>query len=140
MTISEIADFLFRRIDEEAQIARDAGKRSEEWLFHLRGRVYWDQPIPESDILAGGKPIFRTNPEYAGFDEVEHVVTWDPKRVLADCAARRRIVARCASQSHERDPLENGLASMRAVLARQILLDLAATYADHEDYREDLAF
>jgi hypothetical protein len=58
-------------------------------------------------------------------------------RALREVEARHRIVLRCAARMDELDALPNGLVSARAVLARQVLLDLAAIDAGHPDYDKE---
>jgi uncharacterized protein DUF6221 len=60
-------------------------------------------------------------------------------RVLREVAAHRAIVRRCSARMNEMDEYPNGLVSPRALLARQILADLAAVYSDHPDYRQEWA-
>jgi hypothetical protein len=62
----------------------------------------------------------------------------DP-RAVRDVDARTRIVRRCANRANEMDDYPNGLVSPRALLARQILMDLGAVDSDHPDYNPDWA-
>jgi Family of unknown function (DUF6221) len=55
-------------------------------------------------------------------------------RARREAEARRSILRRCAARMNELDAHPSGLASPRAVLARQILTDLAAIDSDHPDY------
>jgi Family of unknown function (DUF6221) len=59
----------------------------------------------------------------------DHIARHDPARVLADIAAKRRIVETCADMmwKHEGGP---------DVVADAVLRDLAAIYAEHPDYDE----
>jgi hypothetical protein len=60
-----------------------------------------------------------------------------PARALREIGAKRAIVRRCAARMNEMDAYPNGLVSPRALLARQALMDLAAAWNDHPDYREE---
>jgi hypothetical protein len=62
----------------------------------------------------------------------------EPSRVLAECAAKRRIVERW--QHADRESLDQGprrTYGWQAAVLYEALKDLAAIYADHPDYREE---
>jgi hypothetical protein len=61
----------------------------------------------------------------------------DPVRVLAAVEAKRAILLRCEIRMNEPDQYSNGLVSPRALLARQVLMDLASEWDDHPDYRQE---
>jgi len=61
----------------------------------------------------------------------------DPARALREVEVKRAIVRRCAIRMNEMDQHPNGLVSPRALLARQVLMDLAAVWSDHPDYRAE---
>ena len=74
----------------------------------------------------------------------EKLLTPDPPdylpefpRRLREVDAKRDIVRRCAACMNEMDVYPNGLVSPRAVLARQILMNVGAVDSDHPDYREE---
>lgn len=56
----------------------------------------------------------------------QHIATWSPKRVLAECEAKRRIVAQ------ERPAWDIDPDAHRVI--RWVLATLALPYADHPDY------
>lgn len=70
-------------------------------------------------------------------DEVRARAVAHPARLLREAEAKRRIVGRCTARMNELDP--NGLVSPRALLARQILIDVAAAYSDFPGYRQEWA-
>jgi hypothetical protein len=51
-----------------------------------------------------------------------------PERLLAECAAKRAIVERAALANEGND---------RLCLGDTVLTELAAIYADHDDYRDE---
>jgi hypothetical protein len=62
---------------------------------------------------------------------------WGPDRIRAECEAKRRIVERY--RRHERDVTPPGVAlddTARFAL-EDTMRDLAQTYADHPDYRQE---
>lgn len=64
---------------------------------------------------------------------MEASFTPDPTRILAECAAKRKIVAECIPD-HE-DSMRNG--DDTTELASVVLYSLAAVYSDHPDYRSE---
>lgn len=113
-----LAAFVLARVAEDEEVARAATggrwvpavERAPEaawtevtgWLVALPNDGYADRPGATVATLAGPA-------------DQAHVVRWDPARVLAECAARRRLVAACADQP-------------------EVLAELALVWADHPDY------
>lgn len=60
-----------------------------------------------------------------------HIARHDPGRVLAEVAAKRRIIAECIP-SRGVPALE-----LSDALGATVLLFLALPYADHDEYREE---
>lgn len=86
----ELVEWLTSVLDEDEKWATWASDRSPEWDIETAPQSWGEEFFP--DIIAGGKPIFRTT-EYsstAGW----HIVGHDPAAVLADIAAKRAIIAR----------------------------------------------
>jgi hypothetical protein len=122
MTLTE---FLLARIAEDEAVA-SAASIGRHWT--------WDGP----DLLSDHIGAFRLpeciidteganppDPEGAGV----HIARWDPARVLAECEAKRRIVAEMANYWVEG-------ASRTGDLPEVVLTALALPYADHPDYRD----
>ena len=116
----DLDQFLLARIAEDKRIAADAAVAG--------GREEWD-----SD---GDGP-----PHVA-----EHVARHDPARVLAECAAKRRLVLACRDSRpdlHFLGARPNGMAdfpltpSDQHQLAALTLALLALPYAGHHDYRPE---
>ncbi|WKD36519.1 DUF6221 family protein [Streptomyces xanthophaeus] len=66
--------------------------------------------------------------------QAEHIVRWNPARVLAEVDAKRRIVDTCEEALAD----DNGMyfTGWAHGLGRAVCL-LALPYADHPDYREE---
>jgi len=116
----DLDQFLLARIAEDKRIAADAAVAA--------GRQEWDQD--------GDGP-----PHVA-----EHVARHDPARVLAECAAKRRLVLACRDSRpdlHFLGARPNGMAdfpltpSDQHQLAALTLALLALPYAGHHDYRPE---
>lgn len=89
----DLAEFLLARIAEDEEDARlAASQRDPEWFLEEVPPLPWGVDAPDPVIISKGKPIIRVtdyNPCAAW-----HIARHDPARVLADCAAKRRIVKR----------------------------------------------
>lgn len=111
--MSEVVEFLLARLAEDEVVAR-AMPFEPEWIAH-----------PEKT----GQPIIAGNARIATCAEsvMPHIARHDPARVLAEVAAKRRIV-----------DLADHL-SGRNEVGGAILRALASVYADDPDWREEWA-
>jgi hypothetical protein len=116
----DLDQFLLARIAEDKRIAADAATAG--------GRDEWP---PDGD----GPPHVA-----------EHVARHDPARVLAECAAKRRLVLACRDSRpdlHFLGARPNGMADFPLTptdqhqLAALTLALLALPYAGHHDYRPE---
>ena len=115
----DLDGFLLARIAEDQRLASEAAQAT--------GRGAWDGSV--------------TAPPGA----VDHVVHHDPARVLAECAAKRRLVLACRDARpdlHLLGARPEGLDFPLAPtdqhqLAALTLALLALPYADHHDYRPE---
>jgi hypothetical protein len=122
--VPTLDEFLLARIAEDKRIAADAAAAGQErWQPE-------DVPTPGS-----------AHPHVG-----EHVARHDPARVLAECAAKRRLVLACRDSGFDRAFLgarPRGLADFllsphdQHQLAALTLALLAMPYADHSDYRPE---
>lgn len=104
----EIADFLLARFAEDEAAARSGqAARLPFWVGQVMGR-------------SGS----RSAPDY-----VNH---FNPARLLAECEAKRRIVAELRDYSDG-----HVWASGEASRAEDALFALASVYADHRDYQPE---
>ncbi|MCZ2821311.1 DUF6221 family protein [Modestobacter sp. VKM Ac-2977] len=134
--MTDQADFLLARIAEDEAVARAAFQQVKErvvggWYWSDAGDAVFldDTPTP---VACGPwkQPMHQPS--------AQHMVRWDPERVLAECLAKRRIVesAQRAFRGREefgRSPLERGAASGFGLAVTL----LAMAYADHPEYREE---
>jgi hypothetical protein len=118
-------EFLLARIAEDKRIANDAALAS--------GREQWTP----GDLPGSGGPHEPA---------AEHASRHDPARVLAECAARRRLVLACRDIRPDLRFLgarPEGLADFplsptdQHQLAAVTLALLALPYADHSEYRQE---
>jgi len=121
----DLDEFLLARIAEDKRFAADAAAAG--------GRDHWTV----EDASAHGAP--------AG-GAAEFVARYDPARVLAECAAKRRVVLTCREAQPDLTFLGTrhpGLADFPLApgnerqLAALTLAQLALPYAGHHDYRPD---
>lgn len=130
----------------------------------------WRVDYEEDDlqVLAGNNEVLFDNEGALppGPEDWRHIVRWNPARVLAECGAKRRIIARHdevvaeldAAQAQfdraakatagdetalraERLELRDRIRSLRGIRAglRDALYALAAVYADRPGYRPEWA-
>lgn len=112
----ELVDFLLSAIAEDERRAEVAAN------------LHADEPPERSwDTIVRGLEDAGWDPRAAGRLD-QHVTTWDPARVLAECDAKRRIVAEYTETSATYDEL----ATMEAVLRL-----MALPYAHLKGYREE---
>ena len=116
----DLDQFLLARIAEDKRVALDAASAA--------GREVW---------LSGEPPAGDGDP-------ADHVARHDPARVLAECAAKRRLVLACRDSRpdlHFLGARPRGLADFPLTpadqhqLAALTLALLALPYAEHHDYR-----
>ena len=94
-------------------------------------------PVEDSSDVRSEDGILRV--KHTWVRERDHICRHDPARVLRDVEAKRAILRRCSARMNEMDQYPNGLVSPRALLARQILMDIAAIWNDHADYQDATA-
>jgi hypothetical protein len=126
--VSDLADFLLARIDDDEDQARYAttgpwenvrtSDRSDGWNVEARGAdgTHYDVAVDHAHPAEGA----------CNASDAAHVARWDPTRVLAVCEAKRRIVERCRNEME---------AEGNASFAEDVLRLLALPYAGHRDYR-----
>lgn len=123
-----LSDFLLARIAEDEAVAHAAAK--------VESASWWvDGPAQ----VSGKHWVYATGEKFTSRDVAEHIARHDPARVLAECAAKRRIVEELVlPYIAERRRLMNGQPSWGDEHP-DLLRILAAPYADHPDYREEWA-
>lgn len=101
----------------------------------LEARITEDEAAAAAyERFANGIPVARKHK--AGDDRPELRMP-DPKRLLAECAAKRAIVHYCAGLGVDRYRDAEVDAQYRA--AWWIAVQLAKVYKDHPDYRQEWA-
>ncbi len=144
-----LTDFLLARIAEDEEYARWLG--GERWHLRENGHEMIDSADGREVISYGGE----TN-----VSDSEHIARHDPARVLAECEAKRTLVADLISEKHEvvdgdcwytcaaategrdggetcDDARSGGHCDCgRDARVNRRLSILASIYADHPDYDE----
>jgi len=148
--MTDLAEFLLARIAEDEQIAKDAPGPNWHVAVERKGEPgRWagvaayqlTLPPPDRlDSLSVGTMLARSvgNSPFL----IDHVARWSPARVLAECAAKRRIVELHRGQKALWDDDENPLEVVECpecgvLFPCPTLRLLALPYADHPDYREE---
>lgn len=121
-----IDEFLLARVAEDEAVARDAIREI--------GRIEWVSEFAKPSITSAG-PLW-CDPDGMGV----HVAT-EPARVLAECEAKRRVVAEhdAAHILHDQGPpkpcsVDVGTTRTALVWPCRTMRILAAVYADHPDF------
>lgn len=121
--MTDIVDFLTARIDEDEASAR--------WAFgdHNDNTANWSEPT-SGVVDLGGPGMDGLLP--TGDQAVSRFIAeFDPARVLAECAAKRAIIAtRRHNPKNYIDPTYATIFENRD----ELLHTLATVYADHPDY------
>jgi hypothetical protein len=123
MTDDPLVAFLRARLDEDEQVARDAG--AEAWRKAERPSIW---------VTRADGPVAQTK----DFEDAAHIARHDPARVLRDVEAKRRIIDLHAprhADDYERWGTSDCVACYDLTPCRTVRL-LALPYADHPDYRE----
>lgn len=123
---AELVAFLTARLDEDGRFAKEAAEQQGTY-FEINGWAWWDDDF-------GGYHLF--DPHLRGVTDVGM-----PSRVLADVAAKRRIVERYAETEKRADSrIRNGLSSEPDdEVAERLALEwccrmLVQAHADHPDF------
>lgn len=151
-----LTDFLLARVAEDEAVTQAAFWDDRDMLGYGRGPRAddgrWSTGSHESDeerIDGIGITIYDEGGHNAA--QAAHIARYDPARVLADCEAKRVIVAEHVIESGLSDySRECGLGFSHGCLVChewdgiicgrgycETLRALAAPYADHADYREE---
>jgi hypothetical protein len=141
----EIAEFLLARVAEDEAVAREAVPSITRWLVGMertpdRRGVIAHLVIPADSVDSIGRAtdeVARTR----WLTTAPHIARWDPARVLAECEAKRRIIAFFLGSgnalSKTTDPLKRLVAEAIHESHGDVLKPLAQPYADHPDYRAE---
>lgn len=99
--------------------------------------------IAEDEAAAQGatiEPVGTGRSWFDGWSDTHpvgiHIGKWAPTRVLAECEAKRRIVAKARVWLDD-DPDGTSTEAMARACWTEALQPLAVVYADHPDYREE---
>lgn len=134
--MADLVAFLEARLNEDEAAARKAAFGSGEW--DTSGPGYPE--APEVRVVDNVRSdLFETSNVFIA----EHIARWDPARVLAEIAAKRRIMEEFdnARENFRNDPAPGAWESTHRADERLRTLDLvvrllAAPYADQEDFDE----
>jgi len=151
--VSDLTDFLMARIAEDEALAREV--KTADFPSPWTCDVYAPSVTDDAFLRdADGGAIFES--EWSATSDrrvVAHIARHDPTRVLAECEAKRRIVALFEEERERRDIYNRDYDSgeydfnendLRARLAsnahcrglEEAMLALALPYANHPDYDE----
>jgi hypothetical protein len=125
-----LAEFVRARVDEDEQAATAAAGP------HKAGRKWWVDPWFDG---TGGRADINTHlgiitSSRGGVEAVpaEHIVRWDPARVLAEVEAKRRII-----DEYEQFTSGRLYSTDREQTLRRVVSLLALPHIGHPDYRQE---
>ncbi|WP_278235224.1 DUF6221 family protein [Isoptericola sp. AK164] len=118
---SELAAFLYRRLDDDADAASEAN--AARWSPAGNAVEFQIRSAPLQDGVAQSRlaALNRAN--------VWHIVNWAPPRVLAEVEAKRRIIRVCLDEPAVPEDL--------GLRRTQVLRLLSLPYAGHPHYRPE---
>lgn len=123
----DLVAFLLARIEEDEGAAQAAMSYADNaGVWHALEYDY-------EGIGVSSGPLDRQGLMSVSVSEATALITrWPPGRVLAECEAKRRIIARCETAEREA-----GIAGEDAgpEVAEDVLRALAAPYSSHPDYQ-----
>jgi len=152
----DLIGFLRDRLDVDEQVAREA--TASEWRNAPTSSHYEDAAGPSEAVFASSPDtglivVARTGAhgDRAGMVNAEHIARWSPARVLAEVAAKRRIMARHRPLTAADDmvkpewygscdgcgPSWNDERHTPTMDDCPELRDLASIYSDHPYYRRE---
>lgn len=145
--MSDIAEFLRARLDEDEKVAR-AATVARPWHVHTasgyHGDVTWISDSPDavgfSEPSEVQHPVGYYDPEPVGLvspADAAHIARHDPARVLAEVAAKRAILARLADTAPPY--ADSRQQEIHETLRDEVVPHLAAVHASHEAYRPEWA-
>lgn len=114
----------FRVAGQDPAIVAALGMTDSDGPYHVSVSKAWDESEP-----TGARYDVATIP--GDHDAARHIARWDPRRVLAECEAKRGIVARLTELARAEGDETYGDAS---VALTDTIRRLALPYADHPDY------
>lgn len=131
--MSGIVEFLRARLDEDDQMAREAGKRATDWRSDGHGVGGGGEPIAwDGEGGWTGEHTIVYDEGWPEGGEALHIARHDPARALREVEAKRRIIE-----------LAGAISCSGAEFAEQdyqtLTRSLAAVYSDHPDYQADWA-
>lgn len=126
--MASLTEFLEARIAEDEAVAKAATEGPWASGVESSGDAVWHT------VTA---PEFGLDDWMADFgqrwQDAKHAARFDPVRVLAECAAKRSIIAAQKKQEDDDDP------SAWIVASEVLLASLASVYSNHRDYRQEWA-
>lgn len=120
MTTRSVVEFLLERVTEDEEEAR-AAATAERWAYVGYG---------EFGPFVSGAGV-ETEDSSEGVSRAEFIASHHPGRVLAECAAMRRMLALLDEVNDE------GIPRLTVYLREMMPRLLALPYSDHPDYRPE---
>lgn len=144
--MSEMVEFLRARFDEDEQTARAAvsSHEREPRLVPCVAGAEWSHRYDSDDyggteVADGAGHVIVAMSHESGASQRIHIARHDPARVLAEVAAKRRMLDELYPEVKGADEAILGEWNSSPDNAETLLEMLALPYASHPDYRQEWA-
>jgi len=134
-----IVEFLLQRIAEDEAVARAAigtaafSEQTGRWKAVDVPDEYGARPyVMAVSASEACTQVANMEAAWERDERAAHIARYDPARVLAECAAKRRIVEECAPNVAKDWPFPDGLN-----LSELVVAELGQPYADHPQFQEE---
>ena len=139
--MTHLASWLLEQIAADEQVAREATEGRWHWVMGGLGKNDRNMLVADAYVPGDGwHTVLRAAEMPLSAVDAEHIARWDPARVLAECAAKRNVVAEYEKALAQRRELAGGPHSTEAAARLLTLLGvlrvLALPYADRAGYEE----
>jgi len=147
--VDSLVSWLGQQLDEDQRVAeaiREGGLQAPQW--QAAGEGTWVAVTTQDRYLGDPPEIFEAVDEPVALvanrrGEAAHIARWDPDRVLAEVAAKRRILRRWETAKDavavSAGTVLAGAARLRLQTVEMLILDLAQPMAGRPGWRDEWA-
>ena len=113
--MTNLASWLLEQIAADEQVAREATEGRWHWVMGGLGKNDRNMLVADAYVPGDGwHTVLRAAEMPLSAVDAEHIARWDPARVLAECAAKRNVVAEYEKALAQRRELAGGPHSTEA--------------------------
>ena len=129
-----LTEFLLARIAEDEAVARAAQHQEQ---------PTWRADFHSRDAMGRKFSVLGSSGQFRSSDAVDHVVRFQPSRVIAECEAKRRIVESFEIAVHDSDAANiypepsNAYAQKVTDFGYRVIWELSQPYLPHSEFRSE---